>query len=450
MKRDYSEEEEAEFSDDSEYTETGSDTEDEDTNLFFPILVMEPDNYYKTPSKKQKMEPDGEILLDDIRNMSVDKNRSILERIVKSDFDTGVKKYLVDEYDEKEHSTSELTKFTSYVEKVLKIPVKKYKKINPNSDNISKFIMNLREKLDDAIAGHNETKTEIIDHITCMIRNPGANANILALQSKPGCGKTRFVRALGKALDLPFSQISFGGLNDPAILTGHDFTYIGSKPGKIYDVLCKSGFMNGVVMLDEIDKIGDLDAPRTKEVYGVLTHILDKEQNSEFYDNYIGTNIPIDLSKILFIASFNNEYNIDPIVLNRMKVIKIKESTIKEKIEIVKKFSIPEITKNLKLSPESFTIKDDVIKYVIINKTVHEAGMRNINKNFTSLFGRINTVLYLEHASEEQLKSITKDLVYENVVLTRDGDNRITVTTELVDKFIPRKTSNISLNMMYN
>jgi ATP-dependent Lon protease len=133
-----------------------------------------------------------------------------------------------------------------------------------------------------------------------------------------------------------------------------------------------------------------------------------------------------------------------------MKVIKIKESTIKEKIEIVKKFSIPEITKNLKLSPESFTIKDDVIKYVIINKTVHEAGMRNINKNFTSLFGRINTVLYLEHASEEQLKSITKDLVYENVVLTRDGDNRITVTTELVDKFIPRKTSNISLNMMYN
>jgi ATP-dependent Lon protease len=435
--------------DTSDTSETSYDSKE--NTKYVPIMIIDNSNYYdENPKKKQRLSFEDENMLNDIKGMTVDKERSILERLINSNFTKEIKKKLIEEYEEKENCQSEKNKFSMYLEKILKIPVGKFKKISPPTGDIPNFMLNLRKNLDDAIAGHNETKSEIIDHIASIIRNPNANSNIIALQSEPGLGKTRFVRALGKALNLPFSQISFGGLNDPSILSGHDYTYIGSKPGKIYDILCKSMYMNGVVMLDEIDKIGDLDSPRTKEVNGVLTHLLDKEQNCEFYDNYIGTDIPLDLSKILFIASFNKEYNVDPIVLNRLKVIKIKESNTKEKIEIVKRFTLPEIKKNLKLDGYNIKVTDDIIKYVILNKTIHEPGMRNINKNFTTLISKINTMLYLEKASKEDLQNITKDLVYEKVVLTRDGVNNIIVTAELVDKFIPKRTSPMELNMMYN
>lgn len=703
-----------------EYTDDSSSSDSEYNEptqpIQFPIILIEnikhfldePDTSYghppslKNPPNKKRMTKKNKEILDEINKNSLYKNDDIISTILDSNLPLAAKKSLIIEYQEKETTNSEKSKFLVYLNKVLNIPFGKYKKIGPTDGNIPKFLSKLRKNLDDSIAGHSETKGEIIDYISSIMRNPNSNTNILALQSPPGCGKclgyntpvlmynglikkvqnilvgeflmgddgtsrevlalgtgkdtmyrithetsrktytvnsehilslvdnngdivdipikqyldsgkkymgystpipfkksapqsdlviayelgktfpynsgafgyimelikhnaysvrlkylegiifssgvftstesfeimlkkivglsdiyylidslgflrtrddyegynrisikippgvfknpesfepeicmeditiqklqetnyygfeitgnkrfvlgnfivthnTKFVRALGKALGLPFQQISFGGINDPSILTGHDFTYIGSKPGKIYDVLAKAKSMNSIVMMDEIDKIGDIDSPKTKEIYGVLTHILDKEQNSEFYDHYIGTKVPLDLSKILFIASFNHEYNIDPIVLNRMKVIKIKESTIKEKIEIVKKFTIPEIIKNLNLQSFNIEIPDSVIKYIIINKTVHEPGMRNINKNFNTLLGKINTMLYLESASVLERRNITKDLVYEKVFLTRKDDTTILVTNELVDNCVPKRTSaNELYNNMYN
>lgn len=704
-----------------EYTDDSSSSDSEYTDehvqqpIQFPIILIdnikhfldEPDTSYnhppslKNPPNKKRMTKKNKEILDEINKNSLHKNDDIISTILDSNLPLTAKKSLIIEYQEKETSNSEKGKFLVYLNKVLNIPFGKYKKIGPSDGNIPKFLSKLRKGLDDSIAGHSETKGEIIDYISSIMRNPNSNTNILALQSPPGCGKclgyntpvlmydglvkkvqniqigeflmgddgtsrevvalgsgkdimyrvthetsrktytvnsehilslvdnngdivdipireylesdkkymgystpipfkksatlgdliiayelgktfpykegafsyitdvtkqntysvrlkylegivfssgvftsidtveimlkkivglrdiyylidslgflrtrddyesynrisikippgvfknpesfepeicmeditiqklqeanyygfeitgnkrfvlgnfivthnTKFVRALGKALDLPFQQISFGGINDPSILTGHDFTYIGSKPGKIYDVLAKAKSMNSIVMMDEIDKIGDIDSPKTKEIYGVLTHLLDKEQNSEFYDHYIGLKVPLDLSKILFIASFNHEYNIDPIVLNRMKVIKIKESTIKEKIEIVKKFTIPEIIKNLNLQKFNIEIPESVIKYIIINKTVHEPGMRNINKNFNTLLCKINTMLYLESASVLERQNITKDLVYENVFLTRKEDTTIVVTNELVDNCVPNRTSAIELYNMYN
>lgn len=257
---------------------------------------------------------------------------------------------------------------------------------------------------------------------------------------------TKFVRTLGKILGLPFQQISLGGLTDGGVLTGHDFTYISSKPGKIYDAVSKSKYLNGIIYLDEIDKIGTSDSSKFVEINGILTHLLDKEQNSEFYDNYIGSTFPIDLSNIFFVCSFNKEYNVDSVVLNRMKVIKIQESSIKEKIKIVKDFTIPEICKNLNIS--NFKITDDIIKYVILHKCVHEPGLRNINKAFETLFGKLNTLLYLETATALERMNITKDLVYENVEVKRDGTNAIIIDAGVVDKLIPKNTRPNEL-MMY-
>lgn len=257
---------------------------------------------------------------------------------------------------------------------------------------------------------------------------------------------TKFVRTLGDALGLPFQQISLGGLTDASILTGHDLTYVSSKPGKLYDAVSKSKYLNGIIYLDECDKIGGVDSGKFVEINGILTHLLDKEQNNEFYDNYIGNTFPIDLSNVFFVCSFNHEHNMDSIVLNRMKVLKIKESSIKEKIKIVKDFTIPEICKNLNIC--NFKIEEDIIKYVILHKCVHEPGLRNINKAFETLFGKLNTLIHLETATALERMNITKDLVYENVVIKRDGANDIIIDAGVVDKLIPRSTRPAEL-MMY-
>ena len=257
---------------------------------------------------------------------------------------------------------------------------------------------------------------------------------------------TRFIRALGRTLDTPFKQISFGGMSDNSILLGHDYTYIGSKPGKIYDVLVKSKCMNPIVYLDEIDKIGELGSQKTTEINGILTHLLDKEQNSEFYDHYIG-DIPLDLSKVLFIVSFNNIHNVDPVVLNRLKVIKIKESTEKEKIEIVKQFTIPEICKNLKI--EDISIDESIIKYIIRNKAPRDKGMRSINNTFATLYGKMNTLVNLENIEKDTRIKIVSGFSYEKVCLTRE-DGKYKMTVDLVDKLLHREIPDVSHLSMYN
>jgi SpoVK/Ycf46/Vps4 family AAA+-type ATPase len=259
---------------------------------------------------------------------------------------------------------------------------------------------------------------------------------------------TRFIRALGEALKLPFNQISFGGLSDAAVLTGHDYTYIGSKPGKIYEAVAKSKYKNSIIYLDEIDKIASPDSEKFIAINGVLTHMLDPEQNSEFHDNYLG-DISLDLSKVFFIVSFNNKQNIDPVVLNRLKVIEIKESSLLEKIEIVKRFSIPDICKNIGVKLDSFTIEDSCIKYIISVKTIQDKGMRSINKNIFTLFSKINTLLCIENSPQEIRSRIVSGLSYEKVTISNYRvDGKLNINKELID-FILKPIEQPLYHMMY-
>jgi hypothetical protein len=237
---------------------------------------------------------------------------------------------------------------------------------------------------------------------------------------------TKFARALGKSLGLPFHQISLGGVNDPSILLGHEYTYVGSKPGRIYDAIIKSKCINPVIYLDECDKIPE---SKSTEMNGILTHLLDKEQNMDFRDNYIG-DMPIDLSKALFIVSFNDPALVDPIVLNRLKVIKVKENTLDEKVQIVRNYTIKEICQNLNLRPQLFSITDDTIRHVI-QKTNKEPGMRDINKNFQTIFNKINTKMLLYKVSAEKITKITKG--FKNSSDLKYFNGQIVIDNGLVD-----------------
>lgn len=227
--------------------------------------------------------------------------------------------------------------------------------------------------------------------------------------------------------------------------------------GKVYDIevednhnfliTSSSTSKNKVgVVVHNCDKMGELGSQKTIEMNGLLTHLLDKEQNMEFYDHYLG-DIPLDLSRVFFIVSFNNEHNVDPVVLNRLKVIKIKESSYKEKIEIVKRFTIPEIYKNLNIEKDKISISEDVVKYIILSKTIYEKGMRNINKNFYTLYGKLNTLICLKNISSDVRQKITKDFAYEKVTIEQ---GKIDITIDLVDKLLYNSKSNEAYMAMYS
>lgn len=251
---------------------------------------------------------------------------------------------------------------------------------------------------------------------------------------------TKFARALGESLGLPFNQISLGGINDPGILTGHDYTYVGSKPGRMYDSLVKSKCMNPVIYIDECDKIAE---GKSTEMNGILTHLLDKEQNMDFKDNYLG-DISLDLSKVLFILSFNDEKAIDPVVFNRLKVINIKESTLEEKIQIVKRFTIKEICNNINLDKNKFTISDDTIKYVIQN-TDSEPGMRKITRNFETIFNKVNTKMLIENCIEKEL--IMEGFIASDIRLKHDENNRVIIDNNFVNHYLFKKEPPIYQHM---
>lgn len=178
---------------------------------------------------------------------------------------------------------------------------------------------------------------------------------------------------------------------------------------------------------------------KATEVNGVLTHLLDEEQNKHFVDNYI-EEIPVDLSKVLFVVSYNDPEKLDPIVRNRMKVLKITPPSLNEKISIVKDIMIPEyIKKNYPNLENKILFDKEVIKHVILNKTDSEPGMRNIKKNIENIINKINTKIIIDGISNEEHKTtINKNLNYSKMEEIDLNNTVFTITKEIIDKIMPK------------
>lgn len=256
---------------------------------------------------------------------------------------------------------------------------------------------------------------------------------------------TRICNALSSILNLPFHQISLGGLTDPHILLGHSETYVGSKAGRIVQILQQSKCMNPIIYFDECDKIGSTD--KNIEMNGVLTHILDEEQNKQFTDNYL-ENIKLDLSKVLFILSFNDITKLDPIVRNRMKIIKVQNPSVNDKINIVKNMIIPEYIKNLYIyNKYNVLINDSIIKYIINEKTIKEAGLRNIKKNIETILNKINTYIILKDCKDNKI--IGKDFIYSKLDI-EIIDNNIIINKNMIDIILNEPKVYEPWQMMYS
>lgn len=367
----------------------------------------------------------------EIENLNNSSNktgaRTLRERVLLMNMDINIKAEILKKLDEATDP-----KMFQWIENITRLPLGVYNQLNQK--NSSSFLVNVKKKLDLASHGNENVKEEILEYVARLLNNPGSSGNVLALEGERGTGKTRIIKeGLAKSLDRPFFSINFGGMKDTSLLLGHSSTYMGSKYGVICDILMKSKCMNPIIYLDEIDKIGSNHA---SEIYGVLTHLLDESQNKEFLDNYFD-NIKIDLSKVLFVISYNNPEEINVIARDRMKIIKIKNPSVKDKISICKFHIIPEVVSNIGFK-KKFIFSDEVLKYIITKKT-NEPGTRGLKRIIESVLEKINLTLILK----------TKGIVsYQDYIKATRGSYIITI--ELIEKLFPESVKQNDFFTMYS
>lgn len=269
-------------------------------------------------------------------------------------------------------SSSEGNTIQSYLDWVFDLPWGKNTKERLD-------INRAEEVLNEEHYGLDDVKERILEYLSVKKMSGTLKGPILCLVGPPGVGKTSIARSIAKAINRKYVRMSLGGMRDEAEIRGHRRTYVGAIPGRIVYSLKEAKSMNPLILLDEIDK---LSSDYKGNPGDALLEVLDSEQNKTFRDNYM--ELPIDLSKVLFITTANSLDTIPRPLLDRMEVVEVSGYTYEEKFNIARNHLIPKIFKEYKLNKEVITINDEAIKFVIDGYT-RESGVRSLERVISSL-----------------------------------------------------------------
>ncbi|MCD8423063.1 endopeptidase La [Tenacibaculum finnmarkense] len=260
----------------------------------------------------------------------------------------------------------------NYLELMLELPWNIYSKDKFNLKRAQKILN--RDHF-----GLEKVKERIIEHLAVLKLRGDMKSPIICLYGPPGVGKTSLGKSVAEALGRKYVRMSLGGLRDEAEIRGHRKTYIGAMPGRLIQNIKKSGTSNPVFVLDEIDK---LSQSNQGDPSSAMLEVLDPEQNTAFYDNYL--EVPYDLSKVLFIATANNLGQIPWALRDRMELINVTGYTIEEKMEIAKKYLFPKQLKEHGLSEKHLTIGKKQIEKIVAGYT-RESGVRGLDKQIAKV-----------------------------------------------------------------
>lgn len=260
----------------------------------------------------------------------------------------------------------------AYLETVLELP---WDKTSPPVFDFK----HAENELNSTHSGLEKVKERVLEQIAMMLHSPEAHSPIICLVGPPGVGKTSLGQSIAKALGREFRRVSLGGMHDESEIRGHRRTYIGAMPGRIIDAVRRAGTRNPVIMLDEIDKLGQ---DYKGNPSAALLEVLDPEQNVRFHDNYI--DLDFDLSNVLFITTANSLAPIEAPLLDRMEVISLSGYSAEEKLDIARDHLLPALRKEMGLDASEVPVSDEAVSYIIDNYTA-ESGVRQLQKNLASV-----------------------------------------------------------------
>ncbi|MCG8473350.1 MAG: endopeptidase La [Desulfobacterales bacterium] len=282
-------------------------------------------------------------------------------------------------------SSSEYTVATTYLDWITSLPWQ-----SETQDNLD--IKQAKKVLDDDHFGLDKAKKRIIEFLAVRKLTQTSKGSILCLAGPPGTGKTSLGRSVARAMGREFIRIAVGGVRDEAEIRGHRRTYVGALPGRIIQGLRRVGSKNPVVVLDEVDKIGN---SFQGDPSSALLEVLDPEQNHTFTDHYL--DVPFDLSRVMFITTANVLHTIPPALLDRLEVLDLAGYIDDEKVKIANRYLIPKQRKAHGLTASTFSMTKGAVKKVISGYT-REAGLRNLEREIASICRGAATMVAQEEA----------------------------------------------------